>query len=351
MAQARRAVRTGLRRFEEHEALLGATELRVSAARRAAELADVGLEWAVQSGRPREILAWSERRRAASLRASPVRPPANGRLADLLAQRRAASFTAEQLARSGDLDAGPDPAAVRRVGTLDREIRALARATGAAPLAGATSAARPSDLVRALGGRALVALVALNDDVGAVSVVDGQFRFSTVASLSELVTELGFTHFGLARAVVGTSSTHDALVASITRLDQLVGAALASMIGSRPGVIVAPAVLHTLPFGALPSLARQPICVAPSATSWLRAESRQRVGAGRAVVIAGPDLEHAEDEARAVARLLGAPDPLVGAAATASAVIEAIDGAAVAHFACHGRYHRDNAAVFVVAPG
>jgi CHAT domain-containing protein len=64
--------------------------------------------------------------------------------------------------------------------------------------------------------------------------------------------------------------------------------------------------------------------------------------AGSAVVIAmpttpeAPDLPGVHDETVELARLLGAPLTLIGAAATHQAVVAALPRHRIAHFACHG---------------
>jgi CHAT domain-containing protein len=59
-------------------------------------------------------------------------------------------------------------------------------------------------------------------------------------------------------------------------------------------------------------------------------------------VVAGPNLAHAAEEAAVVRRIARTGRVLSGEAATAAAVLRAVDGAAVAHFACHGRFHPEN---------
>lgn len=67
-----------------------------------------------------------------------------------------------------------------------------------------------------------------------------------------------------------------------------------------------------------------------------------RAAAGSAVIIAmpttpeAPDLPGVAGEAQALARLLGSPVTLTGAAATHQAVVAALPFHRIAHFACHG---------------
>jgi hypothetical protein len=345
---ARRVIHRALSRLEERESLVGATELRFRSAQYAAELADLGLEWAIATARPSVILRWAERRRAVGLRIPPVRPPHERELADLLAERRVLSAALEQLERDADLDRGPDRATLRRVAALEARIRATTRAVRG-PGGRARYAFSVAALADALGERALVELVADRDALGAVTVVGGRIQFQVVGSLAAVQQELGYTRSALRRALLGRSrSGHDPLAASLTRLDELVGVAIARVLGDREAVLVPLASLHTLPWWSLPSLRGRPVTVAPSATMWRTAvtadRAADRVGgrARRVVVVAGPNLAHAAEEAAVVRRIARTGRVLSGDAATAAAVLRAVDGATVAHFACHGRFHPEN---------
>lgn len=343
LTRARRTLRRGLQRYEKHEAVLGATELRVRAATQAADLADLGLRWALASGRAANVLVWAERRRATALRLPPVRPPRNRTMEKLLATRRAASLAADQSLLSQDFAAGPNLGEHKRIAQLDAQIRDLARTTDGAGRTTSQSPTSPRALAAALGGRALLELVAIDDDLLGVTVIDGRFQLHPLASLGEVQTELEYMRFALGRAAIDSRRSRvGPVLASLDRLDQLVMTPLRNRIGDRELVIVPVASLHTLPWGSLPSLQDRAVSVAPSATTWLRASTVPPRPRASIVVVAGPGLDHAEAEAIDVARAAHARRTLVGAAATASSVARALDGAAVAHLACHGHYRSDN---------
>ncbi|MEV6846312.1 CHAT domain-containing protein [Actinoplanes sp. NPDC051411] len=82
--------------------------------------------------------------------------------------------------------------------------------------------------------------------------------------------------------------------------------------------------------------------MAPSATAWLARRGRRR-GDGRTVLVAGPGNQRGPSEVRAIAGRRPGATVLTGAGATPAATLAAIDGAAVAHLATHGRHEAQNA--------
>ncbi len=127
-------------------------------------------------------------------------------------------------------------------------------------------------------------------------------------------------------------------------------------------VVVPDEELHSLPFAALinPSTRRylveeREVVVAPSATVYLAAHDRfqelRKTPALSAVVVGDPVLDRmlfpglaplagARDEARRVAALYPRRALLLGNAATRSALLEAVDGRDVLHFAGHAAVNR-----------
>lgn len=109
-------------------------------------------------------------------------------------------------------------------------------------------------------------------------------------------------------------------------------------------VIVPTSVLQGLPWSVLPSLRERPVTVAPSASVWLR--GRANVGTGpdvrRTALVAGPDLVHASREVSEIAALCSEPLVLRDPDATATAVLDAMEGASTVHLAVHGTFRSDN---------
>ena len=82
------ACRRGLDVIDEYRSMLGSSELRAQTTAHGAELANLGQRHALRLGRPRLMLAWSERWRAVALAVPSVRPPADEELqAELVAIR------------------------------------------------------------------------------------------------------------------------------------------------------------------------------------------------------------------------------------------------------------------------
>src|SRR5439155_19050328 len=62
---------------------------------------------------------------------------------------------------------------------------------------------------------------------------------------------------------------------------------------------------------------------------------------GRTVLVSGPDLPHGATEVEALRAVYPDAVTLTGAAATTRAVGDALDSAALAHIAAHGRFRAD----------
>jgi CHAT domain-containing protein len=146
----------------------------------------------------------------------------------------------------------------------------------------------------------------------------------------------------LPRGAVQRTALRDGARASARALELALLAPLAEALGERELVIVPTGSLHALPWAMLPALRGRALAVAPSAGSWVTLGSAGTRRRGRAVLAAGPGLRHASAELRAIAPLHPRAVTLRGASATVPAVLRALDGASVAHLACHGRFRADS---------
>ncbi|MFC0042192.1 CHAT domain-containing protein, partial [Actinomadura rayongensis] len=314
---ARAAVETGLTILAAHADALAAHEPRALAAGTGADLAALGLELA---DTPHDLLAAEERRRTLARRPAAVRPPRDPARAAALTEIR--TLSARQAAATAETAACPILA--RRLLRLEATLRmdALRRTPERTP-------APPSlhELSAALDGRVLVELVRIGDELHAVTVRDGRARRHVLGPYAAAARET---------ALLRTSVDHaDAPPRSLLLTP------LRTVLEDRELVLAPTGALHGLPWATLPELAGRPFTVTPSAAAWLRAHRVPR-RTGRTVLAAGPGLDHAEDEITRVATAHPGADRLTGPAATAEAVRDALDGAAVAHVAAHGAFRPGN---------
>jgi CHAT domain-containing protein len=141
------------------------------------------------------------------------------------------------------------------------------------------------------------------------------------------------------------------------KLDQALLGEAGDHLGDGGLVIVPPGRLQAVPWGMLPRLSSRAVSVAPSAASWLRTRAtRPGHGDGAAwggpvVLVRGPGLASqgaevprlaAEYATRADELGLAAPVELGAGTAMVARVLDAIDGAAIAHIAAHGVFRADS---------
>jgi hypothetical protein len=366
------ALASGLAAVEQQQASLAATELRSYLSVHAHRAATQGLRLVLETRDARRILPWMDRRRANGLRNRPARPPRDERLAATLAELRA---VAQELASEAISGADPRPL-VRRQAELERQVRERAwlvrgdqtgdggsgQAVGQARIAARGEAGGPigrarssglsvPDLAAKLGSRVLIELAECDGDLHAVILVDGRCRYLRVASAADVHRELDQVRFALRRLAYGmgprrTGSSESGrsagtLVAA-ARLDDLLFGPLRRWLGDRPVVLVPTGDLHAMPWAACPSLAGRLHVVAPSAASWLQAVSAPTGSGERVLVVAGPGLQGAVREVRAIARIHPSAKVLTGRRVTASAVTSQLEGCDVAHIAAHASFRADN---------
>ncbi|GAA3611998.1 CHAT domain-containing protein [Microlunatus ginsengisoli] len=338
-----RAARAGLRILDEHAATMGASDLRVHAAVHRSDLVDLGLRVSFRSRRAGRLLEWSERARASRLLTAPVQPPDDPELAAALAELRSVTKTAA--------DPGPgQPELVARQAQLERRIRDRARylAGGSAAVRGPV---RLAELADVLGRRALVGFVQWQGQIHALTVVDRRLSIRPVAPtriVADLVDRLEFAFRRHARPAHGPvrDASAQLLASAAGQLDTTLLGGPPETAG-RPLVIVPTGPLHSVPWALLPSCVGRAVTVSPSATLWRAAAARfvpvDRTSAPAVVVVAGPRLSAAHQEALAVARLhADRCSALVGQASTVEAVRSALGGAELVHLATHGRLSAEN---------
>ncbi len=340
---AQRAVRTGLGLLEGYRETLGASDLRATASEIGVELAQLGLRIALAGTSVAAMLAWADRLRASALRLPPVTPPDMPALRERAAELRRVSAEIWRAERGRR----PTRTLLARQAALETSIRRLSRhgAGGGAPATGPPSR---RELAGALGNAALVELIELDGSLTALTLVDGRLTPHALGPTEPVKEELEWLRFALVRL---TRRSHDAAQraamregakTSARRLAERLIEPLSQALRGRPLVIVPTGSLHALPWAMLPQLRGLPVVVAPSAATWLALQSRPVPRRSKIVLVAGPRLRHAAAEVAALGELYARPVKLAGRQATVAAVMHALDGATVAHLACHGHFRSDS---------
>ncbi len=342
-AGAQRAARSALRLLDSYRAALGASDLRAGASSIGVELAQVGLRIALAGNSSRRMLEWAEMLRASALRLPPVLPPDSPELRDRATDLRRLTVELARTEHAGR----SDRTLTAHQAALETSIRRLSRhvTASAAPAPGIAST---KELAQALGSAALVEFVALDGNLIALSLVGERLQRHELGSVAAAQEDLDWLRFALARVTRrGQTPARRAVAragaqASAQSLDQRLIAPLAPVIGQRELVLVPTGPLHELAWPMLPSLRGRPLVIAPSAASWMARQASPQRRRGKIVLVAGPRLRHACNEVAGVRDLYANPVVLTGKEARVGAVMRALDGAAIAHLACHGHYRSDS---------
>jgi hypothetical protein len=349
------ACRRGLDVIDEYRSLLGSSELRAQTTAHGAELANLGQRQALRLGRPRLILAWSERWRAVALAVPPVRPPADEKLqADLAAMRDISS----RLSRASSLGLG--------TAQLRQEQQRLERAVRARELrmkgAGRRDILRPgprgsvvSGVLDELGDDQLLELVDIEGQLHVLVCGKGKIRRFTAGTTEQAAKEVRFARFVLRRLAYGPAvPSSEAAFHRLTRMGETLERVLLSEAGANLGdgnvVVVPPGKLHAVPWHLLPCLRSRAVSVAPSAASWLRArraatDDIQNASSGPVVLVRGLGLAFYGAEIPQLAADYASDAELVvlgDGTATAAGVLKAINGARLVHIAAHGTFRADS---------
>ena len=328
--------RAGLRDLARHRAALASTELRALASGHGAELGGLGLASLVQSRSAARVLGWMERTRAAAL--AFVDPPATEGIEEELGALRAVH--AEILvARS----TGTEPRQLlARQSAIESRIR---RATWKYhPSTVATAAAlSTAALRRLLDGQILVEYDIVDGDVLAVVLQPRHTRLVRLGPFDKTRNEINALMFALRRLARGGSRM--AVPAARNSADFSVGR-LAEMLikplelPEHRGLVVVPVgELQRVPWAAVHA---EPVTVAPSASLWARTRLRRCDVEAPVVLVAGPELPGAAAEVHSLQTVHEQPIVLVPPASRVDTVMHALDGAGLAHLACHGYIRSDN---------
>jgi hypothetical protein len=335
------ACRRGLDVLDEHRLTLGASELRAQATAQGAELALLAQRQAVRAGSARLLLSWSERWRATTLTVPPVRPPDDRELATELAALREVTCRLDRARQAG----GTAAALARDQRRLEEAVRGRTLRAPGAPGTGRSLLDLPG-LLAGLGTARLVQIVDVDGMLHVLVCAPGRVRHFGAGHSRDAARETGFVRFALRRLAhelgSGGRDTIAALEATGRNLEEVLLGRAARHLGGGPVVIVPPGRLHAVPWAVLPSLRNRVLSVAPSARAWQRARAIQPPAHRRVVVIRGPGLEAAGAEVPAVAGMFDEATVLEGGNASAAQVLQAIDGAWLAHIAAHGTFRADS---------
>lgn len=341
-AGAFRALRTGLRLLDGYRETLGASDLRATASEFGVDLAQLGLRIALAGSNPAAMLDWADRLRGSALRLPAVTPPDSPELRDRAAELRRVSAEVWRAERGKRITR----VLMARQAALETSIRRLSRHAAGGP-AGSEPLNR-TRLAAMLGGSALVELIELDGALTALALVDRRLTRHALGPVGPVKEELEWLRFALVRLA---RRSHDAAQratmlqgaeGSAEALGKRLIAPLAGRIEQRALVIVPTGSLHALPWAMLPQLRGRPVAVAPSAATWSARQSGRSTATDRVALVAGPGLRHARAEVAALSGLYPQPITLVGRRATVTAVMDALDGATVAHLACHGHFRADS---------
>jgi tetratricopeptide (TPR) repeat protein len=336
------ACRHGLAVLDEHQLTLGAAELRAQATAQGAELAALAQRAALASGDPRKLLAWSERWRATALAIPASRPVQD---ADLQAELTALRDVTSRLERAR---ADGDPTVIMQREQLRLEAAVRARVLRSRALRRGESGYHfdVPDFLRELGLAHLVQIVDIDGDLHLVVCGSSRVRHFLVGRMEEATREVDYALFSLRRLAHGRGSGQEGsltlLEAIGARLETVLLGPASRHLGDGPVIVVPPASLHAVPWALLPPLRDRPVSVAASARSWLQARAVKRPDRTEPVLVRGPGLGAGGGEVQALAREYPDATVLASGAATARKVLDALDGAPLAHIAAHGTFRSDS---------
>lgn len=334
----------GLKELARIRDRMGGLELVSGTAVHGRELGELAVRLVLDQPRSaaRQLFTWLERTRAQVYRYEPLPPLDDPELTERVQQYRMLSREVQEARLQGRRAT----ALLAQRATLQRDIVRLGWRDG--PWGRSRPIADFDDVAQHLGDRALISFVVSGALIAAVVVADGHarlVRLGAVADAAGAARELradldALSPDHLPGPIVATVSGSARLRAN--RLDEQLLRPIADMVGDRELVVVPTGDLYAVAWGTLPSLRGRPVSVAPSATAWLTA-MQASAQPGRTVLAAGPDLRAAEAEIGLLREYYPDATLLDGDRAGVREVLDALDGARLAHLAAHGTHERENA--------
>ena len=327
----------GLDALDEHRMTLGATELRAYGTAHGAELATLAKRDALSRGDARKLLHWSERWRATAL-ASPRRPtrPDQELVAELEALR-----SVSRLLETTEMAASRRTALERERRRLEMAVQARTRRSPGR-LEQRTGEFDLDELFDELGDRRLIEIVQVDGVLHVIVVAGRRVRLHTVGRVPE--REVQLNRFALRRIAHHHPQPGDELVLAHRgrQLESSLLGSAAAELGDSPVVVIPPGQLGPVPWTLMPSLRNRSVTVAPSASTWVRARRSRPPAQRRVTLVVGPRLATGGAEVVQLRQRYPEAVLLGNGSATAEHVLQALDGAWLAHVAAHGTFRADN---------
>jgi tetratricopeptide (TPR) repeat protein len=327
-------LRRGLGDLHEWQSSFGSLDLQTMVTGHGRRLAVRGLRVAVATRDPTVLFEWSERARMLASRVQPVRVPGDEDVQAHLLELRALA-SAEDPSRSS---------AVRQA-ELRQQVRELAwQYRGSGEYADPVTL---DDVRSRLGpAGALVAHIVTREEVAALVVTDESASVVTLGTRAALDALTGGLLPDLDMAAAELPGTFAQAIRSqlrgrLRRLDDLLMARPAELVGDRELVLTPSGALATVPWTILPSNRGRAVMVAQSATSWLSRTSAP-LRSRSAGFVAGPRVAQAESEIESAAAVWPGAAVLRGPTATAEAVSALAASVDVLHVSAHGRHSSEN---------
>lgn len=335
--RAHEHVRAGLGELHEWQSSFGSLDLQSTLVGHGRDLALQGLRLALADGRPSLIYEWSERARALVGRVAPVRSPGDAQVASDLAELR--------WLQGAEQDRSPWEA--RRVAKLQARVR---QRSWYGEGGGVVGEPAPMDAVQeglAECDAALVAHVVVDDRVAAVVVTADDARLVELGRADGLRNRLDAIASDLTMAAAHRTGPLARPVRSSLRgqldeaADQLIRPLL-PVLGQRRVVLTPSGALAGTPWSLLPGLAGRPLTIPTSATRWLELRGTEAPPPTRVGLVAGPNLDRAEEEVNRAAAEWPEAQVRCGTDATAAEVADLATQVDVLHLAGHGTHPGEN---------
>jgi hypothetical protein len=336
--------RAGLAELSRIRDRMGGAELVSGTAVHGRELGRLAVLLVIEHSRSpaRQLFGWLERTRAQVYRYQPLPQPEDPVLAEKVREYRYLGRAVQHARLTGS----PSRDLVSRHASLGREM--IRQGWQDSPWGEPRPVATITEVMARLGDRAMISYLQSNNEISALVVCDNRVRLLHLGDHSDVTVATQELHADL--DALAPDWLPPQLVAAVSgsaarragRLDARLIRPLAKLIGDRELVIIPTGSLYATAWGALPSLRGRPVVVAPSATAWLAAD-RAADQDGHTVLVGGPHLTAAVGEVGSLrahhpdARLISTDQ------ATVEGVLDALDGAALAHVAAHGTHEPENA--------